>query len=94
MNKAGKCRRTVVFVAFFVLCMIGLFAGCGNKDYIDTVLTYDRAIIQLPNGEVVDTKIKAWRDYDDGEQIQITAEDGTVYLTNSYRCVLINTNEK
>ena len=94
MNKADKCRGVVVFVAFFVLCMSVLFAGCGNKDYIDTVLTYDRVIIQLPNGEVVDTKIKSWRDYDDGEQLQITAEDGTVYLTNSFRCVLISTNEK
>ena len=38
-----------------------------------------------------DTRIKTWTDYDDGEQIQVVAEDGTVYLTSSYRCDLIKT---
>lgn len=65
-----------------------LLGGCGNRDMFDTNYTYDRAIIELANGEIVDVKIKQWRDYD-GEQVQIIAEDGTVYLTSSMRCDLI-----
>lgn len=70
-----------------ILC-VGLLTGCGNSTLIDTTYTYDRAIIKLANDEIVEVEIKRWADYD-GEQLQITAEDGTVYLTNSYRCDLI-----
>lgn len=84
----------IAMILMFALFATAAFAGgCGNKDYIDTVRTYDKAIIQLANGDVVETKIKAWRDYD-GEQLQVTAEDGTVYLTSSFRCDLINSKEE
>lgn len=71
--------------------LAGALSGCGNKTLIDTTYTFDRAIIQLADGTIVDTRIKTWTDYDDGEQIQVVAEDGTVYLTSSYRCDLIKT---
>ena len=70
------------------LVSLTLLTGCGNQDMIDTNYTYDTAIIELANGEVVEVNIRKWRDYD-GEQIQIIAEDGTVYLTSSFRCDLI-----
>lgn len=66
-------------------------AGCGNQDMFDTNYTYNRAIIGLQNGKFVDVEVKQWRDYEDGEQIQIIAKDGTVYLTSSYNCTLIRT---
>lgn len=66
--------------------------GCGNRTLLDTTYTYDRAIIQLADGTVVDTKIKSWTDYE-GEQIQVIAENGTVYLTSSVRCDLIKSGK-
>lgn len=69
-----------------IMCMC---SGCGNQDLLDTNYTFDRAIVEMPGGEVVEIKIKQWGDYD-GEQIQIIAEDGTIYLVNSVNCVLIN----
>lgn len=71
-----------------IAALSSILVGCGNRTLLDLNYTYDRAIIQLPDGTVIDTKIKAWSDYD-GEQLQIVAEDGTVYLTNSFRCDLI-----
>ena len=65
-----------------------LLTGCGNKDMLDFNYTYDRAIIQLVNGEVVEVEIDKWTDYD-GEQLQIISKDGTIYLTSSFRCDLI-----
>lgn len=50
--------------------------------------TYNRAIISLPNGEVVDGKIQSWRDYEDGDQIQVTV-DGKTYLVHSSNIALI-----
>lgn len=67
--------------------MIFALTGC-NKTMIDTNFKYDKAIIKLANDEVVEVEIKSWCDYE-GEQIQIVSKDGTVYLTNSFRCDLI-----
>lgn len=79
-------KKTILFLS--MLTLIGLLTGCGNQTFLDTTYTYDRAIIQLADGTIVDTKIKSWKDYD-GEQIQVVAEDGTIYLTSSFRCDLI-----
>ena len=77
-------------LAFTVVAALALgFAGCGNKDVFDTVRTYDEAIISIPDGTCITIDIKQWKDYEDGEQIQIIANDGTVYLVNSVNCVLI-----
>lgn len=77
-----------IIITLLGVAMLATMAGC-NRDMIDTNHTYDRAIIQLANGDVVEVDIAKWRDYE-GEQIQITAKDGTVYLTSSMRCDLIN----
>lgn len=73
-----------------IICMLGL-TGC-NYQMIDTTYSYDTAIIKLANDEVVEVEIKSWCDYD-GEQLQITAKDGTVYLTSSFRCDLIKSTD-
>lgn len=95
--------KKVLAILLAVIAILGL-VGCGsasadsdkspvyNKDMFDFVYGYDRAIIKLANDEVIEVKIKKWTDYEDGEQIQITAEDGTVYLTSSFRCDLIKDN--
>ena len=79
----------IIMIGVFLVLIMCMCSGCGNRDMLDTVRTYDRAIIEMPGGEVIEVEIRQWRDYD-GEQIQITAKDGTVYLVNSVNCVLIN----
>ena len=88
-------KTTVIAAFLFAVMIIAIIfcGGCGNKDPFDIAHTYDKAIIKLANGEVVEIKIKSWTDYD-GEQLQVTAEDGTVYLTSSFRCDLIKTKEE
>ena len=81
-------KKKVLAVMLTLLMILGL-TGCGNKDMFDTVYTFDRAIIELPNGEVIEGRIDRWADYEDGDQIQITI-DGTIYLVHSSKCVLIN----
>ena len=76
-------------LAIIALCAV-LLTGCGNKTLFDTTYTFDRAIIQLPSGKVLDIEIKEWTDFEDGEQIQIKAKDGKVYLVHSANCVLID----
>lgn len=80
--------KKIIAILMTLILVIVCFTGCGNMDMWDTVYTYDRAIIQLANGEVIEVEIDKWATYE-GEQIQIIADDGTIYLTNSFRCDLI-----
>ena len=84
--------KKVIAIVLAVIVIAMCFTGCGgyNKQILDLNRNYNRAIIQLANGEVVEVEIDKWSDYEDGEQIQIIAKDGTVYLTSSFRCDLIN----
>lgn len=81
-----------IIAAIIMIVMVLTLTACGNRDVFDTVYTYDYAIISLPNGTSEKIEIKQWRDYEDGDQIQITAEDGTVYLVSSVNCVLVREN--
>ncbi len=81
---------SIILATITIIMTIGL-VGCSayNKTIADFNYQYDRAIIRLANDEVIEVKVDEWCDYE-GEQIQIKAEDGTIYLTSSYRCDLIN----
>lgn len=63
-------------------------AGC-NKQILDTTYSYEKAIIYLPNGEIIEGKVDSWTDYEDGDQLQIKI-DGKNYLVHSSNCVLIS----
>ena len=78
-----------IIIAIMALIMMLAFAACGNKDLFDTVYSYDYAIISFPDGSVEKVEIKQWTDYEDGDQLQITAKDGTIYLVHSHNCVLV-----
>lgn len=80
-------RKLAVLVVTLGLC----FGLCGcNYDVIDTTYTYDYAYIELQNGEVVEGEIESWRDYEDGDQIQVTLKDGDTYLVHSCDITLIS----
>lgn len=70
-----------------VLLFTAVLSGC-NKQLIDTTYRFDYAYIVLPNGECVEGQVDRWKDYDDGDQIQVTI-DGTTYLTDTTRVTLI-----
>lgn len=73
---------------FLVIILMIILSGCGNKQLIDITYTFERAIIELPNGEIVDGKVQSWKDYEDGDQIQVKI-DGKIYLVHSSKIVLI-----
>lgn len=68
--------------------IISNVAGCGNRDWIDTNLTYNKAIINLQDGTSIKVDVKHWRDYE-GEQLQIISRDGKTYLVSTFNCTLI-----
>lgn len=76
-------------LAVLALAAVLGLSSCGNRTVIDTVYTFDRAIIALPDGSYVEGKVDSWRDYEDGDQLQVTINDVT-YLTHSSNVVLIS----
>lgn len=81
-----KILSAVLLIVFTLM-----LTGC-NYDVIDTTYRYDRAVIELPNGETIDGKVQSWRDYEDGDQIQVKI-DGVTYLVHSSDVVLITKGE-
>jgi len=75
-------KKKLLNFALIIGAALTLCTGCGNKDIIDTVYTYDYAIIKLQNGEIVEGNVTKWSDYNDGDQIQVTI-DGVTYLEHS-----------
>lgn len=75
------------FFAIILIIICLFMSGC-NKQVFDTTYVFDRAILVLPNGEVVDGKVEGWTDFEDGDQIQVKI-DGRQYLVHSSNVVLI-----
>ena len=75
---------------FILLAFVTILAltGC-NKQMVDLTYSYERAIICLPNGEIVEGRVSSWTDFEDGDQIQVRIE-GKTYLVHSSNVVLIS----
>ena len=80
--------KKILATLMITLLMVITLSGCGNKQIIDTTYTFDKAIISLPNGDVVEGKVDGWTDYEDGDQIQVKI-NGVTYLVHSSNVVLI-----
>ena len=77
------------WIAFgLVLASLAVLTGC-NKQMVDLTYSYERAILSLPNGEIVEGKVSSWTDFEDGDQIQVRI-DGKTYLVHSSNIVLIS----
>lgn len=87
----AKMKHDIVrIISFIILALaLGVFvvslAGC-NRQVLNNY-SYDYAIIQLPNGDIVEGDVQSWRDYKDGDQLQIKI-DGINYLVHSSNVVL------
>ena len=77
-----------VIITALLIAILCMFCGC-NQMVFDTNYTFDYAIVEFPGEDVRTIQISKWTDYEDGEQLQILAKDGTIYLVSSVNCVLV-----
>lgn len=80
MKKLAIIVSSIVLAVYLVAC---------NKQVVDLTYSYERAIISLPNGEIVEGKVQSWTDFEDGDQIQVKI-DGVTYLLHASQIVLIS----
>lgn len=76
-------------IAILILAVMMLTLVSCNYQVIDLNYKFDYAYISYGDGTVEKVEIASWRDYEEGDQIQITGKDGTVYLVHSENCVLV-----
>jgi len=88
--------KTMVIIAIVVVLVILIASFViywetthGNRQLIDTKYRFDRAIIALPNGQVIDGKVTSWLDYQDSDAVQVTI-NGKTYLTHYANVCLID----
>ena len=80
MKKLAIIVSSIILAVSLVAC---------NKQVVDLTYSYERAIISLPNGEIVEGKVQSWTDFEDGDQIQVKI-DGVTYLIHASQVVLIS----
>lgn len=79
-----------IILVSFVFLVLFLLSACGNRQIgPDTNQSFNRAWIKLGDAWYEMT-IKAWRDFDNGDEIQIITENGDVYLTHYSNMVLMH----
>lgn len=81
-----------LIVAILILLAMFLFAGCetktGNRIVSGKdVQTFTYGYVHLGNENIVEGYITQWRDYDNGDEVQVLI-DGKYYLTH-YSCVVL-----
>lgn len=73
-------------IILFIISTAIIMTGC-NKQIVDLTYNYAYGYVELPNGECVEGEISTWKDYDDGDQIQVVI-NGVTYFTDTTRVVL------
>lgn len=81
--------KKIIFVVVLLLGIAVAMSGC-NRAVLDVHFAFDEAIVVLPDyGVVVRGPVSSWKDYEDGDQLQVTI-DGVTYLTHASNVVLID----
>ena len=79
----------IVVLVLLVIGGIGLFRVFNNKQWFDLTFSFEHAIVSLPNGEVIEGTVDSWKDFEDGDQIQVKI-DGVTYLTHISNVVMLS----
>lgn len=86
-------KKIFAVILIMVVCALVL-CGCkvGNRNIgWDTTQTFRWAIIRLGNGELIEGEVESWRDFEDGDEVQLTIK-GITYLTH-YSNVILTTEK-
>ena len=79
-------KKFVILVMVLVALVVTMTA-CGNQQLFDTTYYFGKAIVELPDGEVIEGRLDSWRDYE-SDSVQVVI-DGVTYLTHYTNVCLI-----
>ena len=83
-------KKAIAMALAGTLATTSLFAGCSNKQTIDTKKTFNKIVIfDYENKTASIIEIKSWTDYDSG-QYKVKTYDDFWFTTSIYDSKLIN----
>ena len=82
--------KKFIALALALVLLCSILCSC-NMTLFDTTYSFEEAVIFRADGEQR-VRIKNWCDYENSDMIQITLENGDVYLTHSANVILISTD--
>ena len=96
MRKFG-IENILAFIVMAIITfavVIGLFSGYkalnSNKDFLKVDYTFKKAVIKLPNDEIVTGEVEEWTTYDNKDTVKVKLKNGKQYLGHSSDIVLYN----
>lgn len=78
----------ILFTILLIIAVSIILVGC-NVQVVDTHWNFNRAIIFLPNGEMIAGECQSWKDFDESDMLQVKI-DGVTYLTHASNVILID----
>lgn len=85
-------KKIACVILILVLALTLTACKVGNRQVgWDTTQTFRWAIIRLGNGELIEGTVESWRDFEDGDEVQLTIR-GVTYLTH-YSNVILTTEK-
>lgn len=82
-------KKKIIIITLLLFMVSLVFTACGNRQIFDTTFTFNYAVIRLQDNSIVEGKVQSWRDFKDGDQLQIKI-DGITYLVHSINCTLMS----
>lgn len=81
-------KETCFLLSIFAICVLTV-TGC-NRQIFDTTWCFQKAHIRgiSTSNEWTTVEIASWKDYADGDVVQIKTKDGKTYLTHYNNIVL------
>ena len=94
-NFRTKNTFGVIIVGMLTLVIIfELFSGFkalnGNKDLLKVDYNFKKAIIKLPNNEIITGDVDEWTTYDNKDTLKVKLKNGKQYLGHSSNIILYN----
>ena len=88
-------KNVFKWIAILAMCAAVVYGGIvliesiTNKTIWDTTFSFERARVDLLNGEFIEGAVRSWTDFEDGDSVQVKIND-KVYLTHISNVILIS----
>ena len=83
-KRMRRIFAAVMIIAMAAACLV--LTSC-NRQFLDTTYKFCYAYIALPDGNWIAGPVESWKDFEDGDQLQVVIH-GITYLTHASNVVL------
>lgn len=89
-NTIKGCGAVIGILILIAVGISVMFNGGCNRQIVDIQYRFNTAMIKMPDGTTKTVSVKSWRDFNDGDQIQVTDKDGNTYLGHACNIMLFS----